>query len=160
MRGDWLQDLSGECERLLRGPEGVPPRRSAPMAAVGSVLGMCMPGSSSVACWGGSKSGKGSKEGSGACLTPSGKPLASASLRLSGEGSTWRIVERVLNAVPGRSGETGAVRGRMYVARMLTLSSAGVDDSGSDSGIEDAGSADGCTACDTLEHGGKGDSTI
>lgn len=43
---------------------------------------------------------------------------------------------------------------------MLTLSSAGVDDSGSDSGIEDAGSADGCTACDTLEHGGKSDSTI
>lgn len=113
-------------------PDGVPPRFNPGTMAFGSVLGMCVPGSSSVVSpfRPGSKGGKGSKEGPGAGAPPSAKPLVSASRRFSGEGSTCRMVERVLYAVPGRSGEAGAVRGRMCVALILALSSVGGSGSG------------------------------
>jgi hypothetical protein len=63
--------------------------------------------------------GNGSKGDGGAGVPVSAKPCAKASRRLSGEGSTWRMVERVLYAVLGRSGDAGAVRGRTCVACML-----------------------------------------
>lgn len=96
-------------------PEGVPPRFKAGTLVMSSVLGICVPDSSPVAIAScpGSKGGKGSKEIPAAGVPLSAKPLVSASLRLSGDGSTCRIVERVLYAVPGRSGEAGAVRGRI-----------------------------------------------
>jgi hypothetical protein len=65
------------------------------------------------------KGGNGSKGDGGAGVPVSAKPCAKASRRLSGEGSTWRMVERVLYAVLGRSGDAGAVRGRTCVACML-----------------------------------------
>jgi hypothetical protein len=94
LRGDWERDFGGEQERLLR---GVPPRRSASSAAAGSVLGMCVGSSFGVlSSWPGLNGGKGSKEVVGAGVPPSAEPLASTSLRLSGDGSTCRMVERVL----------------------------------------------------------------
>lgn len=132
LRGDLLRDFWGEQERLLRGEEGldgVPPRRRAAVGKVGSVLGMCVSWSLSAgpSFWAELKGGKGSEEGAGdgPGVPPSAKPLANASLRLSGEGWTWRIVERVLYAVLGRSGDAGAVRGRMCVARILSGSCVG-----------------------------------
>jgi hypothetical protein len=89
------------------------------------VLGMCVPWllpSPSAALYSAGsalcaelKGGNGSKEGAGARagVSLSAKPLAKASVRLSGEGWTCRIVESVLTAVPGHSGDAGAVRGRM-----------------------------------------------
>lgn len=137
LRGDADLLFCGDQDRLLRGderPEGVPPRRRAPApacspasaAAAGSVLGMCVLVSSSAASSSleGSNRGNGSMEEPSADVPSCAKPWANASLRLSGEGSTWRIVERVLYAVPGRSrsGEAGAVRGRICVARMPSAS--------------------------------------
>jgi hypothetical protein len=166
LRGDSLRDFWGEQERDLRGeerPDGVPPRRSALVGMVGSVLGMCVPWSSSA----GSSfcaelnGGKGSKEGAGAGpgVPPSAKPLANASLRLSGEGWTWRIVERVLYAVPGRSGDAGAVRGRMWVARISSASCAGaVASTGGSSG--EGGAVAGNTGPldgEVAGYGGSGD---
>ena len=93
--GDREQGFGGEQERLLR---GVPLRRSASAAVSDSVLGMCVLGSSFgvLSSWPGLNGGKGSKEVVGAGGPLSAKPLASASLRLSGDGSTCRMVERVL----------------------------------------------------------------
>ena len=79
------------------------------------MLGMCVPwlSLSSILRSAGSalcvelKGGKGLKEGAGARagVPLSAKPLAKASVRLSGEGWTCRIVESVLTAVPGHSGD-------------------------------------------------------
>ena len=130
LRGDADLLFCGEQERLLRGEErseGVPPRRKLPGAAsmgdAGSVLGTCVRGQCSSLLFlvglGGLKRGNGSKEAGEAGIPVSAKPCAKASRRLSGEGSTWRMVERVLYAVLGRSGGVGAVRGRTCVACML-----------------------------------------
>ena len=134
LRGDWLRDFWGEHERLLRGevrPEGVPPRRRAPVPAsapaAGSLLRICVSAVSSDAMFVGPeglKGGNGSKEDPNAAALLSPRPLVNASLELSGEGSTWRIVERVLYAVPGRSGDAGAVHGRICVVRISSISSA------------------------------------
>lgn len=147
LRGEADLLFCGEHERLLRGeelPEGVPPRRKAPgtvvpAPTVGSVLGIWIAAAPS--SWSPSvkldllKGGNGSKEGFCAGVPAFAKPFTNVSLRLSGEGSTCRIVERVLNAVLGRSGDAGAVRGRTCVARMLSVSSTGsvcsVDSAGS-----------------------------
>lgn len=118
LRGDKLRGFCGEQERDLRGE---PPRRRVILGWVGSVLGMCVPWaveSSAVSSFCVElNGGKGSKEDAGAeagpGISPSAKLLAKASLRLSGEGWTCRTVERVLTAVPDRSGEAGAVRGRI-----------------------------------------------
>lgn len=109
------------------------------------MLGMWAPIVSSCLGW---KDGKGSRPGAGVSL--SAKPFSDASLRLSGEGSTCRIVERVLYAVPGRSGEAGTVRGMIWVALMLSPLSVNADSAG--------GASNGSLSVEPVGYGGNGDS--